>query len=62
MKSGRKPKSERNAQIIEMRKSGMTYKDIGAALGITKGRVCQVCRDFETRNEVKIGPRFTPVS
>lgn len=61
MKLGRKPKSERNAQIIEMRKSGMTYKDIGAALGITKGRVCQVCREFEATNQVKIGPRFKTI-
>lgn len=49
MKLGRKPKSERNAQIVEMRKSGMTYKEIGAALGITKGRVCQIYLDSKIK-------------
>ena len=51
MKVGRKPKSERNAQIIEMRKSGMTYKEIGAALGITKGRACQIYSSSKVRDK-----------
>ena len=40
---GRKPKSDRNVEILAMRLSGMTYKEIASAFGITKGRVYQIC-------------------
>lgn len=40
---GRKPNSERNNEILKMRLSGMTYKAIGAAFGITRGRIYQIC-------------------
>lgn len=32
-----------------MRKSGMTYEQIGAALGISKGRVCQIVKAIERK-------------
>jgi DNA-binding CsgD family transcriptional regulator len=41
---GRRPKFDRNEKILAMRLSGVTYKEIASAFGITKGRAFQICK------------------
>lgn len=44
-RKGRLPvtKTERNLQIVQMRRQGQAIRDIAAAVGITPAVVCEIC-------------------
>lgn len=46
----RRPKTDRNAQIIEKYKNGASAEQIGSEYGITRERICQILRPHNLTN------------
>ncbi len=47
----RKRKTERNKEIVALRKTGVTYKEIAKKYGISVTRVIQILDVWEGRDE-----------
>lgn len=43
MKPGPKPKTERNAEVLRLRRAGWTLARIGRRFGFSRQRACEVC-------------------
>lgn len=50
--STREERAERDARVYELRKSGMTYRAIGDAVGITQARAHQIVFHAERRARI----------
>ncbi len=47
--------------VVEMRKKGKTFQEIGNHLGITRQRAFQICKSHQKQirdKEVKLNPRY----